>query len=149
MSPEFPIFSYAHPFTAGQLPFSKPTKKRCAFTHYCCDRRHIFWFLITIVSSKIQLRFGLTKIQHQPKARIKEPSMEKIEMVCACCQRVDSGNGVWLVPTDQSTTEPKRGLCPECCHQRFPQFYSDYNKRVKHRKGFGRFFSSFNGIFKA
>ena len=59
--------------------------------------------------------------------------MEPIETVCALCKRVDRGNGVWSSPTHQPAAEHRTGLCSDCCHQRFPQFYSDYEKPVRHQ----------------
>ena len=59
--------------------------------------------------------------------------MGKIELECSCCKKVDNGTGVWSTPQNQLTAERKIGLCPDCCRQRFPQFYSDYQKPHKLR----------------
>jgi hypothetical protein len=59
--------------------------------------------------------------------------MGKIELECSCCKKVDNGAGVWSPPQHPLATERRVGLCPDCCRQRFPQFYSDYQKPHKFR----------------
>lgn len=61
--------------------------------------------------------------------------MDKVELVCVSCQKVDHGNGVWSTLNNQSARNQKNSLCPDCCHLRFPQFYSDFKKPAQRRPG--------------
>jgi hypothetical protein len=59
--------------------------------------------------------------------------MDKIKLVCVSCRNVDPGDGKWLTPNHQIVGELQDSLCPDCCHQRFPQFYSDFIKPSKQK----------------
>jgi len=73
--------------------------------------------------------------------------MDKIALVCVNCKKVDLGNGIWSNINDQTSDVIKDSICPECCHQRFPHLYSDYEKPNNHLKGASKLFSYFSGIF--
>jgi len=72
----------------------------------------------------------------------KRGDMDKVELVCVFCKKVDSGDGVWSNPDSYSTYEQKNSLCPDCCHLRFPRFYSDFKRHVKRRVKASRLQSS-------
>ena len=55
--------------------------------------------------------------------------MDKINLVCVSCRKVNIGDGKWLTPKNQIVGEQQGSLCPDCCHKRFPQFYSDFEKK--------------------
>ena len=59
--------------------------------------------------------------------------MDKINLVCVSCRKVNPGDGKWLTPKNQIVGELQDSLCPDCCHQRFPQFYSDFIKPSKQK----------------
>ena len=88
----------------------------------------------------------------------KGAGMDKVELVCAFCQKVDYGDGVWSNPNSYSTCEQKKSACPDCCHLRFPQFYSDFKRPAKRRFGvtgllsslanFRKTWNKFNALIK-
>mgnify|MGYP001824761514 CR=1 FL=1 len=74
--------------------------------------------------------------------------MEKIELVCVNCKKINPGNGIWSNTIGQTSGVEKDSICPECCHQRFPHLYSDYEKPINNLKGASRLFSYFFRYFK-
>ena len=52
--------------------------------------------------------------------------MRDIELVCVTCGKVRLGGGTWSECGRQSKQGKIEGLCPDCIHNRFPQFYDDY-----------------------
>lgn len=59
--------------------------------------------------------------------------MQKVELVCGTCGKVDKGNGLWLGSEKQGKGTHKSAMCPECCHEKFPQFYDDYKPPAKRK----------------
>ena len=55
--------------------------------------------------------------------------MPRSRFICTCCKKADCGDGVWSKLTDEPAPDIiVNVICPDCCHERFPQFYSDYEK---------------------
>jgi hypothetical protein len=69
-------------------------------------------------------------------------AMLKSKKVCVVCQKIDGGDGIWTKPTDEYQVPLRNSLCPECCYQRFPQFYSDYQPPISRLKRIPRVLSS-------
>jgi DNA-directed RNA polymerase subunit RPC12/RpoP len=59
--------------------------------------------------------------------------MRNIELVCVTCGKVDLGGGVWSNEGNQSKRRKGKGLCPDCSHKRFPQFYNDYKPKERRK----------------
>lgn len=59
--------------------------------------------------------------------------MDEAEQVCTACNKVAHGDGTWTTPKTHSQGKQINSLCPDCCHQRFPQFYSDYEEPTKRK----------------
>jgi hypothetical protein len=74
--------------------------------------------------------------------------MDGVELVCVSCRKVDCGNGVWSTLDNPSSGEQKNSLCPECCRQRFPQFYSDFKRPAKRRPVVGGMLSTIANLIK-
>ena len=75
--------------------------------------------------------------------------METIERMCVTCHKVDQGHGVWTTLAGQIPGETQSGLCPDCCRNRFPQFYDDLGPPRKPRKRVGTLLSSITKLIKA
>jgi hypothetical protein len=63
--------------------------------------------------------------------------------ICTSCGKVNYGGSVWSEIDDDVPSNLVKVLCPGCSHERFPQFYSDYEKPKesfgeKILKGFSR-----------
>ena len=74
--------------------------------------------------------------------------MGSVDLVCVSCGKVDCGNGVWSAIDNQSSGQQKNSLCPECCRQRFPQFYSDFKRPVKRKPAVGGMLSTLSNFIK-
>jgi hypothetical protein len=61
--------------------------------------------------------------------------MEEAPLVCMACGKTDRGIGIWSQPDRPWSGTKHDGLCPECCHERFPQFYDDYRPGRRRRWG--------------
>ena len=71
--------------------------------------------------------------------------MENVELVCVICKKEKRGGGVWRYHDNPSTLKKEEELCPDCCQELFPQFYSAYKRNTKPKFTFGkRVFSVFN-----
>ena len=57
-----------------------------------------------------------------------EAAMNEQILICMSCNKIENENGVWLDSESSLTDAQANSLCPECCHEKFPQFYSDYKK---------------------
>ena len=75
--------------------------------------------------------------------------MDKIGLVCTSCAKVDSGDGIWSKPDDDSVCNYKEILCPNCCHQRFPKFYIDFKPHEKGRSKVAGLLSFFKYLRRA
>jgi hypothetical protein len=75
--------------------------------------------------------------------------MDKVELMCVSCHKVDPGTGVWSVSDRPQSDTCRESLCPDCCYLRFPQFYSDFRQQSKPQRGFKGLLSSMAGLFKS
>lgn len=75
--------------------------------------------------------------------------MSKIKLVCVDCKKVDLGDGIWLEADNPEELELSNALCPDCCHSRFPAFYSDYEEPVKRMFGVTNMLSAIKKFYKA
>ena len=75
--------------------------------------------------------------------------MDKVELVCVSCRKVDCGNGVWSIPDRQSAHGQNNSLCPDCCRHRFPQFYSDFKPPAKRRPAVGGMLATIANFIKS
>ena len=74
-----------------------------------------------------------------------EFTMYNVEQVCVICKKENRGSGVWTYHDNPSTMEKEDGLCPGCCQELFPQFYTDDKRPAASVSNFGRrLFSVFN-----
>lgn len=64
--------------------------------------------------------------------------MDKVELVCVICKKEERSSGVWSYHDSPSTGEKDDGLCPDCCQELFPQFYSSYKRHAKRRNTVGQ-----------
>ena len=55
---------------------------------------------------------------------------------------MDYGDGTWSDLNEEAPKDVVTALCPDCCHERFPQFYSDYEEPKE------RFRKKFSGLLK-
>jgi hypothetical protein len=74
--------------------------------------------------------------------------MDKVELVCVSCHKVDPGTGVWSASDSPPGDTYRESLCPDCCYLRFPQFYSDFRQPTKSQRSFKGLLSSVAGLFK-
>ena len=51
--------------------------------------------------------------------------MEALVRMCVSCHKIDHGHGEWTALAGQPPGKTKKSLCPDCCRNRFPQFYDD------------------------
>jgi hypothetical protein len=63
--------------------------------------------------------------------------------ICTTCKKIDYGDGTWSELNEGSPKDVATTLCPDCCHERFPQFYSDYEEPKE------RFRKIFSGLFNS
>ena len=67
----------------------------------------------------------------------------KIVSICTACKKMDCGDGTWSELHEEAPEDAVTALCPDCCHERFPQLYSDYEKPE------GRLIKKFTGLFSS
>jgi hypothetical protein len=66
----------------------------------------------------------------------------KITLICTICNKIDYGDGTWSNLNEKSPKDLATALCPDCCYERFPQFYSDYeDPKERFRKKFSSLLS--------
>ena len=63
--------------------------------------------------------------------------------ICTICKKIDNGGGTWSEFNEEAPKDLVTTLCPECCHERFPQFYSDFEEPKE------RFKKKFSGLFNS
>ena len=67
----------------------------------------------------------------------------KVLFICTVCKKINFGDGVWSNLNETAPKNAVTALCPNCSHERFPQFYSDYeNPEGRFRKKMSDVFSS-------
>jgi len=66
-----------------------------------------------------------------------------IIFICTTCKKIENGDGTWSQFTGEAPKDAVTALCPDCSHERFPQFYSDYEKP---KRRIGKKFSGMFGV---
>jgi hypothetical protein len=67
----------------------------------------------------------------------------KVILICIICKKIDIGEGAWSTLNGAAPKDAVNALCPNCSHERFPQFYIDYEKPERRfRKRISRLFRS-------